>query len=468
MTPWWGWGGTRGRRALLPCGGESRALAHGLLQAQAMSAGPSSVPTPEGRLVAHKYQLERLVGEGGMACVWLARNLLLDMPVALKLLRPELVSPETSARLRAEARASAHFAHPAIVRVFDVEETPSGEPCIVMELLEGETLYERLRREPLGEVELVRLLLPIAEALCFVHERGFIHRDLKPDNIFLASSHGRIQPKLLDFGIAKAVGSQARRPRSFSGTGHLVGSPGYMSPEQATGAELDERTDVWSLCVVLYEGLSQRPAFVGETSVEVLQSVLGDEPLPLFGVDPALARIVFNGLAKDRASRTGSLQRLRDELSDWLAAHETRDDTAKRTRAADDHPPPQQLDSVEPLAPRRRRWVLPVAAMAGLSLLATGTWGAVAATAPPPEAPVTVAPPRASEPVVLAPPPDLSSPPLRVDSTPTASTSRAKPAAPSMARGGPAPTSRPSAKGSATALPPPDGSSWGPNNPYGI
>lgn len=122
-------------------------------------------------------------------------DLLLDMPVALKLLRPELASPETAARLRAEAWASAHFAHPGIIRVFDIEETPSGEPCIVMELLEGETLYERLEREPLEEVELLRLLLPIADALCFVHESGLIHRDLKPENIFLANVGGRPRPR---------------------------------------------------------------------------------------------------------------------------------------------------------------------------------------------------------------------------------------------------------------------------------
>ena len=287
----------------------------------------SSVPTPEGRLVAHKYQLERKLGEGGMACVWLARNLLLDMPVALKLLRPELASPETSARLRAEARASANFSHPAIVRVFDIEETPSGEPCIVMELLEGETLAERLDREALGAVDLVRLLLPIAEALCFVHESGFIHRDLKPENIFLARSGGRVQPKLLDFGIAKAMGAQANRPRCLSGPGFIVGSPGYMSPEQATGAELDERADVWSLCVVLYEGLARRPAFAGDTPTQVLLSVLRDEPAPLDGVDRELAKIVFKGLRKKRDSRTPSLQRLRDELAEWLSAQGSGDDT---------------------------------------------------------------------------------------------------------------------------------------------
>ncbi len=444
--------------------------------------------------MAHKYQLERLLGEGGMANVWLARNLLLDMPVALKLLRPELASPEASAMLRAEARASANFAHPAIVRVFDIEETPSGQPCIVMELLEGETLYERLEREPLEAAELVRLLLPITEALCFVHESGFIHRDLKPDNIFLASSGGRVQPKLLDFGIAKAVGAQARRPRSFSATGNLVGSPGYMSPEQAMGAELDERTDVWSLCVVLYEGLARRPAFAGDTPTEVLKSVVRDEPAPLDSVDPALASIVARGLSKDRASRTPSLQRLRDELSDWLAAHEARGERVSRTPSwaprlppslRSEAPtqlegpshlqppshlePPPHLDSELPLPPRRRRWGMALAVVAGLSLLLTGTWAAVAVTAAQPPAPVVVAPPPAAPAVVLAPPPDLSSPPLLADTTPSARQSVAKHAAPPVAQRPPAAPHSPSAKPRPPAPPPDaDGSPWGPSNPYGI
>jgi len=441
-----------------------------------MSAAESSVLTPEGRLVAHKYELERLLGEGGMARVWLARNLLLDMPVALKLLRPELVSPETSARLRAEARASAHFAHPAIVRVFDIEETPSGAPCIVMELLEGETLFERLEREPPGAVELVRLLLPIAEALCFVHESGFIHRDLKPDNIFLASSGGRVQPKLLDFGIAKEMGARPNRARCLSGAGNIVGSPGYMSPEQATGAELDERTDVWSLCVVLYEALAQRPAFVGDTATEVLQSILRDEPAPLVEVDPQLARIVFKGLAKDRESRTPSLQQLRAELAEWVAVQDERAASADRTLAVAKPPQPPlgvdidiEVEVGEELPPRppRRRWVLPAAAMVGLSLLATGTWAAVAGTKTPPPPPTVVEPPRVTERIVLAPPPDLSMPPLLAETAEGSKKPPEKPTAPPVAVSRPGATSRPPATVRSTASPPTD-EPWGATNPYGI
>jgi len=417
----------------------------------------------EGRLVGHKYELERPLGEGGMACVWRARNLLLDMPVALKLLRPELASPETAARLRAEARASAHFVHPAIIRVFDIEETPSGEPCIVMELLEGETLYERLEREPLGAVELVQLLLPIAEALCFVHASGFIHRDLKPENIFLASvGGGRVQPKLFDFGIAKAVGTQAR-PRSFSGTGHVVGSPGYMSPEQATGAELDERTDVWSLCVVLYEGLARRPAFVGESSTDVLLSVLHDEPPPLADVDPALAKIIFKGLAKAREERTPSLERLRDELSEWLASRSELDEASIAFVDAAELSSSPSSNYPEGRPARRLRWLLPAVAVVGVSVLAT----AVATTKPPPPpAPAAAASPPVTKPVTLAPPPNWSSPPLLVDEI-EATSSAPKQAAPPVA-GSPAPASN-HARGKTRPSPPkPSNEDWETVNRYGI
>jgi serine/threonine protein kinase len=330
---------------------------------------------------------------------------------------------------------------------------------------------------------LVRLLCPIAEALCFVHESGFIHRDLKPENIFLARSGGRVQPKLLDFGIAKAVGAQAQRPRSFSGPGFIVGSPGYMSPEQATGAELDERADVWSLCVVLYEGLARRPAFVGDTPTQVLQSVLRDTPAPLEGVDEELAQIVFNGLSKDRDSRTPSLNRLREELSDWLAAHDVRDDTTtSQGGAAAPHGASSRLESgVHPSA-RRRRWVLPLAAIAGLSLLASGTWVARAATAPPP---VTLAPPpavepRAAEPVVLAAPPDLSFPPRLPDAKASAKASASadakagdgkagdNPASPPAAAAPPAATPRPPVKARSAARPAREDASFATMNRYGI
>jgi serine/threonine-protein kinase len=240
-----------------------------------------------------------------------------------------------------------------------------------------------------------------------------------------------------------------------------------MSPEQATGATLDERADVWSLCVVLYEGLARRPAFVGDTPTQVLQSVLRDEPAPLEGVDHELARIVFNGLSKDRASRTPSLQRLRDELSAWLTAHDMSDDSASPRGAAGPHRLPTHLDSEEDSSPRRRRGVVPVAAVAVLLLLATGTWAAVSTPPPSPPPPVAVVPPRTAEPVVLAAPPDFSSPPLPRATTAEDDVVVEERASP-PAVGRPAATPRAAAKGRSPVRPTPKDPSWAAINRYGI
>src|SRR6478672_778872 len=158
-----------------------------------------------GDVIADKYALEELIGEGGMGAVFRARNTTIDMPVAVKLIRADLDREVLSGRLLQEARAAAKLAHPAIVRVFDVGKTALGDPFIVMELLHGESLASLLDREGrLSSVRAVQLLLPIADALAVAHARGFVHRDVKPDNVFIANDdEGQLQPKLVDFGIVK-------------------------------------------------------------------------------------------------------------------------------------------------------------------------------------------------------------------------------------------------------------------------
>src|SRR3954470_23747082 len=158
-----------------------------------------------GDVIADKYALEELLGEGGMGAVFRARNTVLDMPVALKLIRTDLDRELLRGRLLQEARAAAKLAHPAIVRVFDVGTTALGDPFIVMELLHGLSLAKLLENEGrLSSVRVVQLLLPIADALAVAHARGLVHRDVKPDNVFIANDdEGQLQPKLVDFGIVK-------------------------------------------------------------------------------------------------------------------------------------------------------------------------------------------------------------------------------------------------------------------------
>jgi eukaryotic-like serine/threonine-protein kinase len=255
-----------------------------------------------GEVVADKYRFERLLGEGAQGWVWQAHNILLDAPVAIKVVRTESADKSLPDRLFREARAAARLGHPAIVRVFDLGQARNGAPFIVMELLEGETLADRLAANGRLSPELaLRLFLPIADALLAAHAKGIVHRDVKPENIFLAISGETVQPKLLDFGIAK-VTQEPRRARQITQTGAIVGSPAYLSPEQALGQdEIDERADVWSFCATLYECLTGELPFDGQTWRALRDDIIEGEPLSILdlGVEDAkLWQILLRGLSK--------------------------------------------------------------------------------------------------------------------------------------------------------------------------
>jgi len=290
-----------------------------------------------GVVIGGKYRLERKLGEGGMGSVWEAYHEQLDAKVAIKVIRSGSNRLELGPRLLLEARAAAKLGHPAIVRVFDVGQTTDGDPFIVMELLEGQSLNALLEREQrLSAPEAVRLLLPIADALRAAHAKGIVHRDIKPDNVFLVSDDSGVQPKLVDFGIAKfgprqldELGGATFSPREFDSQltqqGAIVGSPDYMSPEQARGEEgIDQRADVWAFCVVLYESISGRSPFEGETYQLLSRAILDKAPpslASLLAADAELSQIVETGMAKDRARRFQSMQELGEALARWLLTH---------------------------------------------------------------------------------------------------------------------------------------------------
>jgi serine/threonine-protein kinase len=302
---------------------------------------PSETPTlpaedaplsyEEGQVLGGKYRLERMLAQGGMGSVWRATNTSLDVAVAVKVIAAGNDRAWLRARFLQEAHAAARLRHPAIVRVFDVDQTPLGDPFIVMELLEGETLSKRLTPR-LAPVEAVRILLPIADALRVAHEGGVIHRDVKPENVFLATDGGgHLQPKLLDFGIVKlerGVGKER-----LTGRGEFVGTPEYMSPEQARGRDdLGETTDVWSLCVVLYEAVTGRLPFkLGENYRALLRSIVEDPPAPMLELeaeDRELAAIIERGLAKEPAERWLSMHELGTALAVWLLGRGVGEDAA--------------------------------------------------------------------------------------------------------------------------------------------
>ncbi|MEA2464128.1 MAG: hypothetical protein QOJ98_1875, partial [Acidobacteriota bacterium] len=269
------------------------------------------------------YEILAQIGAGGMGEVWRARDKRIGRDVAVKVLPESFTEGDEQLwRFEQEARAAGGLNHPGLVTIFDVGTT-NGSPYIVMELLEGETLRDTIDKAALAPLQLRKVLdyaTQIASALAVAHEKGIIHRDLKPENLFL-TTEGRV--KILDFGLAKlaaesaeagVTGKAARR----TSAGIVVGTPGYMSPEQARGQALDHRTDIFSLGSVLYELLSGRPAFDCTSAIETMHAVLNTEPPPLQAVapntPPALDAIVAHCMEKNPRERFQSARDLAFQL----------------------------------------------------------------------------------------------------------------------------------------------------------
>lgn len=282
-----------------------------------------------GELIQDKYRLTKPLGRGGMGAVWQARNLALDSDVAIKIILNDGRQAQLADRLVREARASARLNHPGIVRVFDVGQTPHGDAYLVMELLRGTSLADRLVSDGrLAAVRAVQLFLPLAEALESAHASGIIHRDLKPDNIFLAETSGHLRPKVLDFGVAMDLNLDAHR---ITQAGTLLGSPAYMSPEQARGdVTLDHRTDIWSFCVSLYETLTAETPFGDDGNYYVLlDRIVKAPPTPTTdhgAGDQVLWQILARGLQKHADARWPSMHSLGVALAMWLESHDVAED----------------------------------------------------------------------------------------------------------------------------------------------
>ncbi len=342
-----------------------------------------------GEVLADKYRLERPLGEGGQGAVWHATNLALDAAVAVKLVNGDS-SEQQTLRLVDEARVIARLCHPAIVRVFDVDRTSDGQPFVVMELLEGETLRDLLDRDGRVEAhEAVRLLLPIADALAAAHAQTIVHRDVKPENIFLCETADGLRSKLLDFGTVKLP--NARGTRHITADGLVVGTPGYLAPEQALGHDdLDHRADVWGLCVTLYELLTGRRPFEGASVQAVLRAAVIDEATPVdqfAPCDPRLWGIIARGLAKHPADRWSSIDELSVALARWLASEGVRDDISgvllERRWLATSFEGPAEPASSRPVVvqnarrgqgARRTKLGLSAAGIA-VALVSAGAWG---------------------------------------------------------------------------------------------
>jgi eukaryotic-like serine/threonine-protein kinase len=287
-----------------------------------------------GDILAGKYEIVSLLGEGGMGTVWRARSLALDSDVAIKVLHCDRADSQAAQRLLREARATARVGHPSIVRAFDFGETEAGEPFLVMELLEGTSLADWLdRKGRMSPIQAVQMLLPIAAGLAAAHARGIVHRDIKPENILIVpDGASTFLPKIVDFGIAKL---SRRNNQVITQAGMVLGSLEYMSPEQAEGKqEVGEQTDVWALCVVLYELITGHRPFEGDSITQMIYALYTLDPLPItsFAVgDDDLWAILARGLQKSPENRWKTMLELGTALAVWAHQHGTTVDASGRS-----------------------------------------------------------------------------------------------------------------------------------------
>lgn len=430
-----------------------------------------------GTVVASRFQVQRKLGEGGMGAVYKATNITTNRPVALKVMHPEYAQKKDIVkRFMREAKAATVITHPNVIEVLDVVNTDTGEPVMVMELLEGEPLDSVLdRRGALPLAEVARIMTPVVSAVGAAHARAIVHRDLKPENIFLArGTDGVVRPKVLDFGIAKILDpSQINEGETKTGatkTGSMLGTPHYMSIEQACGEkDIDHRTDVWSIGIILYVMLSGRRPYEGENYGQILKALMTETPPSVASLVPGLPAevvdIVERCMARQKDQRPFDLREVYAVLSRFcdavhvpppsMSAAALHEAGSSATLAAASVYTSAVPGTAATQTRARRMWIwVAVPVLAG-AMLGTAWWLGVRKDSPVPQA---LADPGASaSSVAVASAPPVAQVLPEVSAVPAAS-SVAAPVA--VGKGKPAGTSAPvkgaaTAEGTATAAKPP-------------
>ncbi len=313
-----------------------------------------------GKTLAKKYRVEALIGEGGMGKVYRARQLALDKPVVLKVLRQSLLSDErTVARFQREAKAASRLNHPNSISILDFGQAEDGALFIAMEFVPGQDLHQVLTREwPLPESRVVRIVSQVLSALSDAHGAGVIHRDLKPENIMVEQRRNDGDfVKVLDFGIAKITDSSGEDVPALTRAGFVCGTPEYMSPEQARGAQLDHRSDLYAVGVILYQLTTGLLPFESDSAVGFATKHLTEEPpppskrRPEARISPGMERLILRALSKDPNDRPANAEAFKAELI--AVDRERRRGDGARNRPSSTQPPVPMSSPV--LAPLPRR-----------------------------------------------------------------------------------------------------------------
>jgi serine/threonine-protein kinase len=350
------------------------------------AAGATPEPAPSDllaelrRALAGRFDVERLLGVGGMGSVYVGRDVTLDRPVAIKVVNPDVaLAPTVRTRFLAEARTVGRLRHPHIVAVHTAGES-DGMLYFVMEYVPGESLRDRLARDGrFDDREAIVVLRDLARALGCAHAQGVVHRDVKPENVLLDRDSGRAM--LTDFGVAQALAAQSEGDGRLTGLGIVLGSPRYMSPEQAAGErQLDGRSDVYALGLVAYEMFAGEPAVTATSAATILVKHLTEKPTPIATrsarVTPELATVIERALEKDPAQRWPTADAMADALEAVLATWEGAPLPARPLgggRAAP-HAPVAAPAVPAASAPRGRRALLVVGALALVAAAGLGWW----------------------------------------------------------------------------------------------
>jgi eukaryotic-like serine/threonine-protein kinase len=395
------------------------------------TADEVEVPTLRPGIRLGKYAITRLLGTGGMGAVYEATHAEIGKRVAIKVLSPVVAAvPGARARFLREAQLTTRVRHPHIVDVSDMG-TDDGHTYLVMELLAGQDLAQRIERGgPLPPDELADVMLPVCAAMAAAHQAGITHRDLKPPNIFLDTSAKRTHPKVLDFGISKLDDGAGLGAGPLTATGAMIGTPYYLAPEQVLdNKSAGPASDQYALGVIFYECLTGARPYDGDSLFAVFQGIVGGNPKPLHqirpGIPPALEQIVLRAMKTDPKARFPSIEslgrallpfaspRARLNWNDILNGSSTTARPPARTPATPPAPPtaPRAAHDAFVIQNKSRTWIAVVAALAAIAAAAWFTTRPAGSPEAPTRTPSTAtAPPP--PPAATAPPPPPATPPL--------------------------------------------------------